>query len=160
MEEHPEVLAVLLLTMFVLVDQSTELATIFKDKRGPEILSDTWKVWEQDEDVMTSLLHCLTAFVGDADVMPRLMTLKYVERTAKTFEIFAESSSVLRESMTALARMAANEKPRKKMLQEGVVGLAIQAMERFPKQKRLLVAGALVLDAVFCGGFVSSWRKR
>lgn len=49
-----------------------------------------------------------------------------------------------------MARMAATSSRSAQCCQEGVVALATKAMERFPKQKRLLVAGAMVLDAVFC----------
>ena len=71
-----------------------------------EVVSSVWSEWEKD-----AVLHCVTSFAGDADIQPRLSTLKYIERIV---EAMSESKHVLREAMTALARMAVS--PRAKNL--------------------------------------------
>lgn len=100
MKGYPEVLCTLLCTLFFLVDQSAELAAVFKSNRGPEVVSSVWSEWEKDEEVVYAVLHCVTAFAGDADIQPRLSTLKYIERIAEAMAAMSESKHVLREAMT------------------------------------------------------------
>ena len=74
-----------------------------------EVVSSVWSEWEKD-----AVLHCVTIFAGDADIQPRLSTLKYIERIVEAMKAMSESKHVLREAMTALARMAVS--PREKNL--------------------------------------------
>ena len=166
MREQAEVLCALLLTLFYLVDLSEELAKVFQSKRGPEQVSETWSLWEakmnaEEEpenaadigSVLYYVLHCITAYAGDVAIIPRLMSLHYVERIAAAMELFDNDKAVLREALIALARMgsagAVSEAPKRVMLEKNVVMLAIMAMGSFLDQKRLLVAGATVLKLLY-----------
>ena len=144
-----EVLCVLLKTLYNLVRLSDELSAVFQSKNGPELVSKTWEAWEKDASVTGAVLRCVTAYAGVAALLPRLMSMRYVERIIAAMETFDDNSSVLRGALTALAHLAPSEAPRKIMLEKDVIALATRAMGGFPDKEGLLVNGAVLLKRLF-----------